>query len=52
MLKERKRKKLARKKLKELASIKDEIALTKVREIKRHKHEQYLKDKALGKSME
>ena len=52
LLKESKRKKLARKKLKELASSMDEGALAKIREIKQHKRKQYLKHKALGKRRE
>ena len=46
---ERERKKLARKKLKELAASKDEGALAKIREIKRQKHKQYIKNKAFKK---
>ena len=45
---ERERKKLSRKKLKEMASSKSESALAKVLKIKRQKHVQYMKYKALG----
>ena len=51
-MRERDRKKLARKKLKELAASKDEGALAKIREIKRQKREQYIKNKASGKCRE
>ena len=49
---ERARKKKERKKLKELAVSGEETALAKILKIKRQKHSQYLKNKALGKRKE
>ena len=50
--KDRKKKKLCRKKLKELASLKDKSALAKIKKNRDSKHEQYLQNKALGKCKE
>ena len=49
---ERARKKKKRKKLKKLAAIGDKTALAKIVKIKKQKHAQYLKNKALGKRKE
>ena len=50
--KDRKKKKLSRKKLKELASSKDKSALAKIKKIRDSKREQYIQNKALGKCKE
>ena len=52
LMKERKRKELCRKKLKEMVSNNDKSALAKVKEIKQQKQKQYIKNKRIGKCKE
>lgn len=49
LMKERKRKELWRKKLKEMVSNNDKCALAKAKKIKQQKQKQYIKHKAIGK---
>ena len=52
LMKERKRKELWRKKLKEMVSNNDKCALAKVKQIKQQKQKQYIKHKGIGKCKE